>query len=90
MEYAMQFDRFDICDAYYLFASLYHSGQFSPEYKIFGRLNAIGYKPSAGLVISREPFVMSDNAIAIFQKLVDRYEAKSPCNLSRPVCQVSG
>ena len=34
----MYFDRFDICEAYYCYASDYHEGQFSKIYEIFGRL----------------------------------------------------
>jgi hypothetical protein len=40
------FDRFDICEAYYLFAADWHRGQWSPEYAIFGRLHRMGFKPS--------------------------------------------
>ncbi len=43
------FSRFDICEAYYLYASHYHSGQSSEVYKIFGRLSKIGFKPSVSL-----------------------------------------
>lgn len=59
----MHFDRFDICDAYYKFAAEYHSGQFSKEYKIFGRLNKIEY---ATAVFGK----LSENAQEIFDNLV--------------------
>ena len=42
----MYFDRFDICEAYYAYAMENHSGQFSPVYRLFGRLHGIGFKPS--------------------------------------------
>jgi hypothetical protein len=38
-------DRFDICDAHYVFATLWHSGQGSKVYGYFGRLARMGYKP---------------------------------------------
>jgi hypothetical protein len=40
------FDRFDVCEAYYLFACEWHKGQWSPEYKIFGRLHNLGFEAS--------------------------------------------
>lgn len=34
----MYFDRFDICEAWYLYLSEYHGGQFSPEYARLSKL----------------------------------------------------
>ena len=45
----MNWDRFDICEAYYCFATDWHGGQTDPIYKIFGRLHKIGFKPSPHL-----------------------------------------
>lgn len=45
-------NRFDICEAWYLFASEWHKGQGSPEYAIFGRLHNIHFRPSS--LLSRE------------------------------------
>lgn len=42
----MYWNRFDICRAYYWFAANYHTGQWSEEYTIFGRLDKLRYKPS--------------------------------------------
>jgi hypothetical protein len=42
----MSWNRFDICEAYYLFASEWHEGQGSPTYAIFGRLARLGFRPS--------------------------------------------
>jgi len=39
-------NRFDICEAWYLFACDWHGGQGCPRYAIFGRLNRIGFRPS--------------------------------------------
>jgi len=64
-----QFNRFDICDAYYLFASHWHSGQFSETYRIFGRLHAIRYKPGMLLQLeTAEPEVK-----AIYGSLVKKH-----------------
>lgn len=38
------FDRFNICVAYYVYALEWHGGQDSKAYKIFGRLEKIGFK----------------------------------------------
>lgn len=43
------FDRFDICEAHYVFASLYHGGARSPEYRIFGRLSDMQFRPAPAL-----------------------------------------
>jgi len=42
----MMFDRRQVCLAYYHYATLYHRGQWSPEYAIHGRLDKLGYKPA--------------------------------------------
>ena len=39
-------NRYDICEAWYLFASDWHEGQFSDTYAIFGRLDRLGFRPS--------------------------------------------
>jgi len=65
----LYFDRFDICAGYYCFAVLYHSGQWSPEYAILGRLSILGF--SGGLSGDR-PGHLSENARAVFDGLVER------------------
>lgn len=62
----MYFDRFDICDAYYLFASHYHEGQGSKLYQVFGRLAKINYTPSPLLKLES----LSDNGRMIYDNLV--------------------
>jgi len=42
-----QWNRFDICEAWYVFAVEWHGGQWSPEYAIFGRLNRMNFTPGA-------------------------------------------
>lgn len=63
------FDRFAICDAYYMFASLYHGGQGSKVYAYFGRLDAIRYKPGLG-ASSQDPDRLSEEAREVFDRLV--------------------
>ena len=45
------FDRYDVCEAYWLFACYWHRGSWSPEYAIFGRLSKLHFKPAPGLDI---------------------------------------
>lgn len=66
----MHFDRFDICNAYYLFAILYHEGQSSKTYEIFGRLDRMGYNPSP--LLSFDPIMLNDNEREIFDNLIKR------------------
>jgi hypothetical protein len=42
-------NRLAICEAYYVYASLYHTGQWSKPYRIFARLNRIGFRPRLNL-----------------------------------------
>ncbi len=60
------FDRFDICEAYYLYAVLCHGGQFSPEYAIHGRLHKIDFKARPML---SEPADLEDNGKAVYGRL---------------------
>jgi hypothetical protein len=65
-ESTMYFNRFDICDAYYLFFSHYHWGQGSSFYsRLSGMLDY--YKPSP--LLSYEN--LSENAQMIYDNLVD-------------------
>ncbi len=41
-----EWNRFDICEAWYLFASEWHQGQGSATYAIFGRLDRMRFRPS--------------------------------------------
>jgi len=64
----MYFDRFDICEAYFVYAMLYHEGQFSKEYAIFGRLERIGFRASPLLNDEND---LNENAREIFERLVN-------------------
>jgi hypothetical protein len=59
-------NRFDICEAWYLFASEWHQGMWSAEYAIFGRLHAIGFKPSP--LLSTDS--LSENGRCILASLI--------------------
>jgi len=70
----MHFDRFDICEAYYLWLTLHHDGKgykkSDPRYwSSYGRLstmqNALGYRPSALLAYE----TLTENGQAIYDNL---------------------
>lgn len=63
------FSKFDICEAYYVFATNYHGGQWSPTYRILGRLEAIGFRPACGLKLE----CLEGNALEIYEDLVQRH-----------------
>jgi len=60
------FDRFDICEAYYVFATLWHGGMFTKEYAIFGRLEKCGAVPPSNISLD----TLSENARLIYDDLV--------------------
>lgn len=63
----MEFNRFDIISAYYLYGTLYHTGQFSKEYTYVGRAINLGFKPGLSFSYSS----LSENAKAIYDNLVE-------------------
>ena len=74
----MQWDRFDIIEAYYLYARQYHKGQWSKEYKIFGRIAKLGYTsgyPEFLAALSLRTYdnpsdALSANGVEIYNQLV--------------------
>ena len=62
------FDKFDICEAYWCYASDWHSGQWSKIYEIFGRLDRMGFKPSPMLSTDS----LEENAREIYDLLVEK------------------
>lgn len=62
----MYFDRFDVCEAWYLFAAGWHAGAGSAEYQIFTRLHRVGFKPAPALSKSS----LSENGRAILAGLI--------------------
>nr|BAR33684.1 hypothetical protein [uncultured Mediterranean phage uvMED] len=63
----MYFDRFDICEAHFMFAMLFHGGMGCPIYWKFGQLGRIGYRPSPLL---SDPRDLTENAREIYRQLV--------------------
>lgn len=64
----MYFDRFDICEAYFLALSHCHGGQWSREYARLCKLMAY-FKPSPMLSIE----TLSDNGREIYDSACDRF-----------------
>ena len=63
----MYFDRFDICEAYYLFFSHYHEGQWSKKYARLSKM--LGYfKPAPMLRYDS----LTDNGKVIYDNLINR------------------
>jgi hypothetical protein len=67
----MYFDRFDICEAYYIFLSEYHEGQGSEKYARLCKL-LLYFKPSRMFRAS----TMSLNAYEIYCSLVAKEQSK--------------
>jgi hypothetical protein len=65
--FAMYFDRFDICEAHYMFAMLWHDGMWGEIYSKFGQLERMQYRPSPCL---SEPKDLSMNGREIYRQLV--------------------
>ena len=67
----MYFDRFDTCEAYYLFAMGYHQGGDTTD-RIFNRLHRIRFRPSPMLGCSDQPMfgLGSENAVEIYNNLI--------------------
>jgi hypothetical protein len=63
----MYFNRYDICEAYYLYATFYHGGMGSKEYALFSTFDRIGWSPS--LLLENEEH-LTDNGREIFDHLV--------------------
>jgi len=65
----MEFNRFDICEAWYLIACDQHTGQNSELYAVFGRLINLGFIPRPGLCYES----LSDNGQEIYNRLEKKY-----------------
>lgn len=63
----MFWDRFNICEAYYVYAMLNHGGQWSKEYALFATLNRMKFKPASSLA---GPDDLEENARSIYEALV--------------------
>ena len=67
----MNFDRFDICEAYFLALSHCHGGQWSREYARLCRLMTY-FKPSPLLSVE----TLNDNAREIYENACARFLTK--------------
>ena len=70
----MHFDRFDICEAYYLALTHCHGGQWSREYARLCRM-ARYFRPSPMLSVGS----LSDNARAIYESACARILGGAKC-----------
>lgn len=62
----MYFDRFDICEAYWLYMCLYHSGQASKLYRLTGVFAKLQFEPRSDL----DEDSLSENGRMIYDRLV--------------------
>ncbi len=70
----MYWNRFDIALAYWVFASLHHTGQGSAEYALHGPLSRLSFAP--GRMFSESAFIAEaggeyTNAFEIYSALAD-------------------
>lgn len=70
----MYFDRFDICEAHYLFLTNYHEGQWSDKYRRLCKLTRkMGFQPN---YLLRCKLDLTDNGQEIYAELVKKEFAK--------------
>jgi hypothetical protein len=67
----MYFNRFDICLAYWAFASHWHDGQYCQIYAKFAQLERIKFSP--GICQSDTPADLPENAREIYRQLVVKH-----------------
>ena len=66
----MYFDRFDICEAHYLLAMLWHDGMGSSLYAKFAQFERIKFRPSRMLSSPRD---LTENGLEIYEQLLETY-----------------
>ena len=71
----MEFNRFDIAEAWYLALSHCHDGQWSKEYKRLSRMSSY-FKPSPWLSVES----LDDNAKVIYDNAVEKLLTKKEVN----------
>jgi hypothetical protein len=68
------FDRFDICEAHYLYARHYESGGDTVR-QDFERLNRLHFSPGLSLRNSDDPAkALTENGAEIYTEIVNRHE----------------
>ena len=63
----MYFDRFDICEAHYVFAMLWHGGMGCKLYSKFAQFERIQFRPSPSL---SGPENLTENGREIYEQLL--------------------
>jgi hypothetical protein len=63
------FDRFDVCEGWYMFSVLWHGGAADPIYSIVSRLTDMGFKPSPMLDLTS----LTENGMDIYRSLCERH-----------------
>ena len=63
----MYFNRFDICEAYYLYMMLHHNGQWSKEYAMSGTFHKLRFRPAPSLSDRDD---LEENGQVIYDALV--------------------
>ena len=66
----MYFDRFDICEAHYVFAMLWHGGMGCSLYAKFAQFERIQFRPSPSLC---GPEDLTENGLEIYQQLLETH-----------------
>ena len=66
----MTFDRFDICEAHYVFAMLWHDGMWGSIYAKFAQFERIQFRPKPSL---EGPENLSENGLEIYEQLLETH-----------------
>lgn len=66
----MFFDRFDVCEAFYLFFAHYHEGQASDKYRRLSKMTRY-FKPRPSLSVE----TLTENGREIYEALAQKEEA---------------
>lgn len=79
--YGLRETMFDVCDAYFVYYSLYHNGGLTARCRQTGRgisvqLSRMEYRPGAGLGLES----LTEPAMEILQGLVCKYEGMAEAN----------
>jgi len=70
-----RFDRFDICEAYFIFAQDYHGGINCALYRIFGRLSKLSFKLAPSI---RNYEDLTENGRDIYNDLCRKWGFETP------------
>mgnify|MGYP004024663463 CR=1 FL=1 len=73
----MYFDRFDICEAHYVLAMLWHGGMDSSLYAKLSQLERIKFRPSPML---SGPEDLTENGREIYKNLVEAFGFSEACD----------